>query len=129
MIGRLEAPGAKLEPVMPGFENSRSPSVRAAGAADFLVRHDRDGRELIGDDGQHALLGRGGGRCGLRLWRRFAVLAGRCPRDARRCSRTARPACRRTIGLGAVTVISGSWVEDAARRVLRHRPVGHRAQQ
>jgi hypothetical protein len=27
MIGRLEAPGAKLEPVMPGFENRRSPSV------------------------------------------------------------------------------------------------------
>ena len=29
MIGRLEAPGAKLEPVMPGFENSKSPSVLA----------------------------------------------------------------------------------------------------
>ncbi len=29
MIGRLDAPGAKLEPVMPGFENSRSPSVDA----------------------------------------------------------------------------------------------------
>ena len=27
MIGRLDAPGAKLEPVMPGLENSRSPSV------------------------------------------------------------------------------------------------------
>ena len=27
MIGRLEAPGAKLEPVMPGLENRRSPSV------------------------------------------------------------------------------------------------------
>ncbi len=27
MIGRLEAPGAKLEPVMPGLENKRSPSV------------------------------------------------------------------------------------------------------
>ena len=27
MIGRLEAPGAKLEPVIPGFENSKSPSV------------------------------------------------------------------------------------------------------
>ena len=27
MIGRLDAPGAKLEPVMPGFENSTSPSV------------------------------------------------------------------------------------------------------
>jgi hypothetical protein len=25
-IGRLEAPGAKLEPVMPGFANSTSPS-------------------------------------------------------------------------------------------------------
>ena len=29
MIGRLDAPGAKLEPVMPGFRNSRSPSVAA----------------------------------------------------------------------------------------------------
>src|SRR2546423_5768235 len=27
MIGRDEAPGAKLEPVMPGLENKRSPSV------------------------------------------------------------------------------------------------------
>src|SRR3979409_1435871 len=27
MIGRLEAPGAKLEPVMPGLENSTSPKV------------------------------------------------------------------------------------------------------
>ena len=29
MIGRLEPPGAKLEPVMPGLSNSRSPSVAA----------------------------------------------------------------------------------------------------
>jgi hypothetical protein len=29
MIGRLEAPGAKLEPVIPGFEKRRSPSVAA----------------------------------------------------------------------------------------------------
>src|SRR3954454_19124558 len=27
MIGRDDAPGAKLEPVMPGLENNRSPSV------------------------------------------------------------------------------------------------------
>jgi len=27
MIGRLEAPGAKPEPVMPGLSNRRSPSV------------------------------------------------------------------------------------------------------
>ena len=27
MTGRLDAPGAKLEPVMPGLENRRSPSV------------------------------------------------------------------------------------------------------
>ena len=30
MIGRLDAPGAKLEPVMPGLSNNRSPSVLAA---------------------------------------------------------------------------------------------------
>ena len=29
MIGRLDAPGAKLDPVMPGFSNRRSPSVEA----------------------------------------------------------------------------------------------------
>ncbi len=29
MIGRLDAPGAKLDPVMPGFSNRRSPSVDA----------------------------------------------------------------------------------------------------
>ena len=29
MIGRLDAPGAKPEPVMPGLPNSRSPSVDA----------------------------------------------------------------------------------------------------
>lgn len=29
MMGRLEAPGAKLDPVMPGFSNRRSPSVDA----------------------------------------------------------------------------------------------------
>ena len=29
MIGRLDAPGAKLDPVMPGFSNSRSPRVEA----------------------------------------------------------------------------------------------------
>ncbi len=29
MIGRDAAPGAKLEPVMPGLENNRSPSVLA----------------------------------------------------------------------------------------------------
>ena len=27
MIGRDDAPGAKLDPVMPGLENNRSPSV------------------------------------------------------------------------------------------------------
>ena len=29
-IGRLDAPGAKLEPVMPGLENNRSPNVPPA---------------------------------------------------------------------------------------------------
>ena len=29
MIGRLDAPGAKLDPVMPGFSNNRPPSVEA----------------------------------------------------------------------------------------------------
>jgi hypothetical protein len=87
MIGRLEAPGAKLEPVMPGFENRRSPSVALPERRSSSFLHDRDGRELIGDDGQHARLGRGGNGCGLWFCRRLPVLAGRRAGDPRGCAR------------------------------------------
>ena len=81
MIGRLDAPGAKLEPVMPGLENNRSPSVAPPGAADFVVRHHGDRCELIGDDRQHARLRRCCDRRGLRLRRRLAIAAGDRARD------------------------------------------------
>ena len=89
MIGRLDAPGAKLEPVMPGLENSRSPSVAPGLRRDFLARHDRHGRELVGDDRQRAMQRR----------RRHGDQRTR-----------AGPARGRAIGLGAVTLICGSTV-------------------
>ena len=113
MIGRLDAPGAKLEPVMPGFENRRSPSVAALLAADFLVWDDGDGRELIGHDRQHALLGRGCGRCGCGSAGRSRLRPG-AARATRAGVRDGTVRCR-TIGLGAVTVISGSFVSPAGR--------------
>ena len=54
MIGRDAAPGAKLDPVMPGLENSRSPSVLDGVRRSSSFGIDRDGRELVGDDRQRA---------------------------------------------------------------------------
>ena len=94
-IGRLAAPGAKLEPVMPGLENNRSPSVAAAAALDFLGGHHRHRGELIGDDRQcpeQRDFGRRG-RCGRRdVTASAGGVGGR----------------RRTVRCGAVTVICGS---------------------
>ncbi len=58
-------------------------------AADFLVRHNRDGRELVGDDRQHALLRRGSGWCrrGLGFRCALARAAGRRAGDTHRCAR------------------------------------------
>ena len=121
MIGRLEAPGAKVEPVMPGLENRRSPSWARALAADLLVRHHGDGGELIGDDRKHALLRRGSSRRWLRLWRALAIAAGSRTGDAHgRAGRNDGPVPL-TIGLGAVTVMSGSCVDGG--RILGHRAV------
>ena len=66
-----------------GFAEQEIAERGAAVAADFLVRHHRDGRELVGDDRQHALLGRGSCRCGSGRRRRSAGAAGGCLRDAR----------------------------------------------
>ena len=95
----------------------------AAAAADLLVRHDGDGGELVGDDRQHALLGHGRDGRGLRLRRRLPVLAGRCPATARRCAGR-HHGFRRTIGLGAVTVISAAaWRRREPRSApSRRRP-------
>ncbi|MHC2409489.1 hypothetical protein ACVJGC_002080 [Bradyrhizobium diazoefficiens] len=88
MIGRLEAPGAKLEPVMPGLEKQEIAELTAALAADLLVRHHRDGGELVGHDGQHALLRCGGGDCCR--WRGFGrVLLAARPSGARDMDRAA----------------------------------------
>jgi len=49
MIGRLDAPGAKPDPVMPGLENKRSPSVP-------LAFRTRDFRTLSGGERQRVIL-------------------------------------------------------------------------
>ena len=125
MIGRLEAPGAKLEPVMPGFENRGWPSWAVPWRRSPRGHHG-DRCELIGHDWQHARLRRGSYRRGLRLRRAFAGLSGRCAGDAH-WPREGTTGLRRTIGLGAVTVISGSCVEEGG--ALRPGPsrVGYRA--
>ena len=120
MIGRLDAPGAKLEPVMPGLVNRRSPSVAPPAAPDFLVRHHRHRGELIGDDRQHALLGRSGSATGTGV--AAAVGAGRATWVC--AFGMANVAAK--IGLGAVTVISGSCVEGfAASWAVAPLPIAH----
>ena len=98
MIGRLDAPGAKLEPVIPGLENRRSPSV-----APVLRLISSFGTTVTVanwsvDDGQRSWqdVGRGRGR------RHRAGAAG--------AGRLGGAGGRRTIGLGAVTTISGRAV-------------------
>jgi hypothetical protein len=96
-------------------------------AADFLVGHDGHGRELIRHDRQHALLGRGGDRCGLRLCRRLPVLAGRGAGYSRGCTRrhyrlTPHDRAWRRHG-DFRQLCRGRW----RCCVLRHRAVGHRA--
>ena len=103
--------GAKLRAGDAGLREQEIAKLGGALAADFLVRHHGDGRKLIGDDGQHALLRRGS-----------------CPGPVVAAARSRRPGAvratrtglcegttvlRRTIGLGAVTVISGSCVEES----------------
>ena len=63
--------------------------LSAALAADFLVRHHRDGCKLIGHDRQHALLRRSCGRrwLGLRRRRRGTIAIGDRAGDAHRRSR------------------------------------------
>ena len=50
-----------------GLGKEEIAELGSAVAANFLVRHHGDGRKLIRDDGQHALLRRGSSRCGLWL--------------------------------------------------------------
>src|ERR1044072_2371192 len=102
MIGRLEAPGAKLEPVMPGLEKKRSPSVAPPPQRRSPPRHGT-GVGVWGGGIAGAAGGVGGG-CGARSRLR--------PGTARetRTGRGEGTVCRRWIGLGAVTWISGNAV-------------------
>ena len=68
MIGRLDAPGAKLEPVMPGFENSTSPKVES-GLRWISSFGTTSLSQLVGYDRERA------------LHRRFRWRAGRCYRS------------------------------------------------
>ena len=114
MIGRLEAPGGEGGAGNAGFGEQEIAELGGARAADFLVRHHGDGCELVRNDGKHALLKCGSSRRWLRLWRALAIAAGSGPGDAHGRTRGTTVRCR-TIGLGAVTVISGSCVaEDGA---------------
>ena len=88
----------------------------AAGAAEFLVGHDGHGGELIGHDRQHALLGCGGDGAGCAG--RPLAIAARCGAGDAAGVRDGSGS-RRTIGLGAVTVMSGSWVEDEGAAASR----------
>src|SRR3954447_21386414 len=100
MIGREDAPGAKLDPVMPGLENRRSPIVLAG-----VRRSSSFGTTVtvanwsvtMGSTPACGSAGAGGGEA--------AGGAAACARGA-----AGAGAGRRTIGLGAVTRISGSWV-------------------
>ena len=99
MIGRDAAPGAKLDPVMPGLENSRSPSV-----LDGVRRSSSFGTTVT-----------------VANW---SVTIGSAPASegsgVTTSSRGAGAGCGRTIGLGAVTVIAGSTVCAAAGKAQRN---------
>ena len=100
MIGRLDAPGAKLEPVMPGLENSTSPRVEP-------------GLRWISSLGTTVTVANWSVTIGSVPCSGDFRLARRCGVPERRLWRAAAGGLRRTIGLGAVTVICGrvrvSW--------------------
>ena len=109
MTGRLEAPGAKLEPVMPGFENRRSPSwavpwrrISSLGTTVTVANWS----VTTGSTPCCGAAATGAG-CGSGARSRFWPGAARATRAGVRDG----TGLRRTIGLGAVTVISGSCVE------------------
>ena len=90
-------------------------------AADFFVRHHGDGCELIGDDRAARPVGARRRRARLAALPRVRG-SGRAPCGRRAPASATAHGFRRTIGLGAVTVISGSCVEAGGdSRVLRHR--------
>src|SRR5882724_6446594 len=111
MIGRDEAPGAKLEPVMPGLENNRSPSVLAG------VRRSSSFGTTVTVANWSVTIGSapsGGASTGggVAAWSTGAAARG-----------SPRGGVRRAIGLGAVTVIAGSsvgvWAAAGACKLAR----------
>ena len=113
-----------------GLGEQEIAELGAALAADFLVRHDGDGCELIGHDraARPAEARRAAGAgCGW-LAPRSRLRPG-AVRATRTGVRDGTTACRRTIGLGAVTVISGSCVRRSAQRRPGPLRCCHRAQQ
>src|SRR5215468_5793231 len=134
MIGRLEAPGAKLEPVMPGLENKRSPSVApperrssslgtTVTVANWSVT--TGSTPCCGDGAE----GADGAGCARGAGPRLVVVPPRATRTGGRSG----AGFRLTIGLGAVTLTSGSvagafsasahalrasQLEPVARRIL-----------
>jgi hypothetical protein len=119
MIGRL-APGANVDDVMPGFEKNTSPIVEAG-----LLRNSGVGTTVtvanwsvmmgsvpgrVGGSRGGVVLGAGGGvLVGASLVLGAAVGVGLVV-----CAAGARTGARRTMGLGAVTRTSGSWVWESA---------------
>ena len=110
MIGRLEAPGAKLEPVMPGFENRRSPSVAPPERRISSFGTTVTVANWSATTGSTPCWGGGATACGSAAGCRFWLGMARATRAGARDGTTG---LRRTIGLGAVTVISGSGVAAA----------------
>jgi hypothetical protein len=96
MIGRLDAPGAKLDPVTPGFENSTSPNVEP-------------GLRWISSLGTTVTVANwsvmiGNAPCsGISAGAEAGAAAGAAVVDG------GAGGLRRTIGLGAVTLICGRF--------------------
>src|SRR5262249_59471323 len=117
MIGRLEAPGAKLEPVMPGFENRRSPSVAPPERRSSSFGTTVTVANWSVTTGSTPCCGAGaagavaaGCACGERP--RFTSL----PARAMRAGVRTKAGFRFTIGLGAVTLTSGSAAGGSSAR-------------
>src|SRR5262245_15366460 len=100
MIGRLDAPGAKLDPVMPGFPNSMSPSVPPG------LRRISSLGTTVTVANWSVTIGRVPGSVAS------AGAAGACSAGAGACEGALgrRAGVRCTIGLGARTTTSGNTV-------------------
>ena len=108
MIGRDEAPGAKLDPVMPGFANRRSPSVEAGvrRSSSVGITVTVANWSVTMGSAPSGSVGSGADGCG-------AGVRARGPGATVRIG-AGRAGAGRKIGLGAVTTIGGRAVCAAA---------------